>query len=246
MFLICASRSSHVFIDCWIVEIYNLYHCVFIWTIMVVIQKFSVSFSWKNPPLPSSYSFRFDWLLLLLLLLLFWNRALNSVTVEPVYCFLHTFYVNNSKQQLKLLQSKWKLILYTSPVTVLLNSLPDLNRLKIWQLPDQIWQLHLPHGKLPCSVSSVNLNFQRIKLSRYVFELRKATRCGLDKAVFAKSNFCTCRCTFFNTSRTICSTGWKVNTRVTPSSRYFGDFWWRLFLLIKFTFWISGRMISNL
>ena len=109
----------------------------------------------------------------------------------------------------------------------------------------QISQLHLPHGKLPRSASSVNFNFEQTNLSR-VFGLRKDIRGGLCNTAFSTGDFCTCRCALFNTSKTIFNAGWKVNTRVILSSWCFGRFLRRLFLLIKFTFWISGRMISDL
>ena len=95
------------------------------------------------------------------------------------------------------------------------------------------------------SASSVNFNFERTNLSRNVFGLRKATRGGLGKTAFSKSVFCTCRCALFDTSKTICNAVRKVNTRLILSSWCFGRFLRRLFLSIKFTFWISRRMISD-
>ena len=110
----------------------------------------------------------------------------------------------------------------------------------------QISQLPLPHGKLPHSASSVNFNFERTNLSRNVFGLRKPIRGGLGNTTFSTIDFCTWRCALFNTSKTIFNAEWKVSTRVILSSWCFGRFLRRLFLSIKFTFLISGRMISDL
>ena len=63
---------------------------------------------------------------------------------------------------------------------------------------------------------------------------------------FSTGDFCTCQCTLFNTLKAIFNAGWKVSTKVILSSWCFGSFLRRLFLSIKFTFWISGGMISAL
>ena len=96
----------------------------------------------------------------------------------------------------------------------------------------QISQLPLPHGKLPRSTLSVKFNFERTNLSR------KAIRGGLGNTAFSTGDFCAWQCALFNTSKTIFNAGWKVSTRVILSSWCFGRFLRRLFLSIKFTFWI--------
>ena len=97
-------------------------------------------------------------------------------------------------------------------------------------------QSSLPHRKLPLPILSVNFNFEQTNLPHDYEKL----------LLFSKGDFCTCWCAFFNTSKTICSAGWKVSNRVILSSWCFGRFLKRLFLSIKFTCWISGRMISDL
>ena len=87
----------------------------------------------------------------------------------------------------------------------------------------QISQVLLPHETLPRSASSVIFNFERTNLSRYVFGLRKAICGGLGNTAFT-SDFCTCRCAIFNTSKTIFNAAWNVNTRVILSSWCFGHF----------------------
>ena len=90
------------------------------------------------------------------------NRSLNLV--EPVYCLLHILQVSRYTTHI-LLQSKWKFILKTSPVTVLLNSFPGSNILHISQL------LFL-QGKFPLSSSSFSLILDLPSLLRNVFGLR--------------------------------------------------------------------------
>ena len=107
-------------------------------------------------------------------------------------------------------------------------------------------QLPPPHGKLPRSASSVNFNFKRTNLWRNVFGLWRTICVGLGNTAFSTGDFCTCWCALFNTSKTIFNAGWKVSTRVILCSWCFVLFLRRLFLLIRFTFWISGRMISDL
>ena len=53
-----------------------------------------------------------------------------------------------------LLLSKWKFILYISPVTVVLNSLPGFNTLQIWQLPHSVLPIdfNIEETNLLCNV----------------------------------------------------------------------------------------------
>ena len=96
--------------------------------------------------------------------------------------------------------------------------------------------------KNPLLPSQYNFKFDLYWLNCGV---HKTTRGGLGKTALSIGEFCTCWCTLFNISKTICNAGWKVNTRVILSSWYFGRFL-RLLLSFKFTFWISGHTISDL
>ena len=101
--------------------------------------------------------------------------------------------------------------------------------------------IDLLHSALP-----VNSNFDQTNLSHNVFGLQKIIRGGLDNIAFRTGDFCTCQCSLFNTSKIMFNTGWKVNTRIILSWWCFGHFLKRLFLSIKFTFWISPCMTSDL
>ena len=77
---------------------------------------------------------------------LYWlNRSLNFVIVESLYCFSHILQVSRYTTHI-LLQSIWKSILKTSPVTVHLNPFPGSSIL-------HISQLLCPQGKFPFSSS---------------------------------------------------------------------------------------------
>ena len=154
-----------------ITKVYYLdYHCVF-----------HGGRGYKNVPItffvwnpcPSPYNFKLDlcWL----------NCSLDLVIAEPVYFFLHILQVSRYTTH-TLLQSKWKFILKTSPVTVLLNSFPGSNIL-------HISQLLCPQGKFPFSPSSFSLILHLTNLSRNVFGLQNATRGGFGNTAFNVGEF---------------------------------------------------------
>ena len=120
--------------------------------------------------------------------------------------FLHTLQVSRYTTHI-LLQSKWKFILKTSPVTVLLNSFPGSNIL-------HISQLLCPEGKFPLSPSSFSLILDLTNLSCNVFGLWNATWGCFGNRAFNDGDFSIKRWADFKTLNTIFNAAWKVRTNV--------------------------------
>ena len=191
MFLFVNPKILLLFlIDC-IIMIFYLDNHVPMRTVMILTVKRLNWFYFTKLLPPSLQCLIFDW---------YWlNFNLTLVIVHPLYCFPQTLLVSKWTTQ-SLLQLKWKIILYSSPVTVLLN----------WLLGYKMChmsQFLLQHGKFPSSFWSSGFRFDQISLSRRGFGLRNATRGSFGSTDFSKCNFSMWRWADFNMCKITFSAG---------------------------------------